>query len=449
MIAAILTLALFAPSYLPEPDYETRKSTPKDLALEVERYVLPNGLVVLLAPDPSSASVLVDMTFYAGAIYEPPGKGGLAHLVEHVMMSGTTPDTDYIAMLERRGARSLNAFTNTKTMVFRSIVAPRELPLALWVHADRAGALPKLLSAENFERERRVVAAERVERYLDVPYGQVELAIHSKIFPAPHPLSQHVIGLPEELDRATLADARTFIDRTLVASNAILTLIGNFDPALAKTWIEKTVGTLPVRARPAEPERPKGRPAPIALTFREELSRRPRVSMIWRLDSLSPDATYSLSFGAELLSNYLDGAFGTEIDARLFEQDGEGFFRLDVTLPHEKPIDSAEKEAEVFLRYLTAVDMPRDVFQLTRLARDRRTMFMLDTLEGRAYLLNDLEVRFGRITSSAEHHARHWKIARHDVQHTAWKTLITKGQRMIFHARPTKPLQPKLDWDER
>lgn len=444
----MLIVALLALAYLPEPDYETRQSSPKDLALDVERAVLPNGLVVLLDPDPSASSVLVDMAFFAGAIYEPPGKSGLAHLVEHVLATGPTADTDYHRMLQARGARYFNAFTSTKMMVFRAVVPPRELPFALWMHADRVGALPGLLTQDYFERERRVVGEERIERFLDVPYGSVELAIQAQVYPAPHPLRQHAIGVPEELESATLADAQAFIEKAINASNGILVLSGRFDPAVAKNLIESTVARLPKRERIAEPELPRFRSQPVVMSLKEELSRRPRVSLIWKLDSVTQDLAYTLSFGGELLSNYLDGAFGTQVDAVFFEQNGEGFFRLDVTLPHEKPEESAEKEAEVFLRYLTAIDMPRDVYQLTRLARDRATLFMLDSLEGRSELITDLEARFGRVRT-AEYYARHWSIARHDVQHTAWKTLIGKVPRMVIHARPTQPLQPKLDWDER
>ncbi len=444
----VAALALLALSYLPEPNYETRRAAPQDLALDVERFVLPNGLVVLLNPDPSSSSVLVDMAFFAGAIYEPPGKSGLAHLVEHVLATGPTPDTSYHLLLEERGARYFNAYTGTKMMVFRAVVPPRELPFALWVNADRVGALPELLTREYFERERRVVGEERIERFIDVPYGTVELAIQAKIYPSPHPLRQHAIGYPEELEQATLGDAHAFIEKTISASNAILTITGRFDPVVAKKLIEESVAKLPKKDRVAEPDLPRFQAHPVMMTLSEEMSRRPRVSLIWKLDALTQDLAFTLSFGGELLSNYLDGAFGTEVDAGLFEQDGEGFFRLDVTLPHEKPVESAEKEAEVFLRYLTSIDMPRDVYQVTRLARDRHTLFMLDTLEGRSELITDLEARFGRV-STAEYYARHWKIGRHDVQHTAWKTLVGRRPRMVIHARPTRPLQPKLDWDER
>src|SRR5436305_12857734 len=95
---------------------EGRKTNARELSVDVQRFELPNGLVVLLAPDPTVSSVMVETTFRAGTLYEPRGRSGMAHLVEHLMATGPTPDTDYAAMLERRGSRLLNASTDFETM---------------------------------------------------------------------------------------------------------------------------------------------------------------------------------------------------------------------------------------------------------------------------------------------------------------------------------------------
>src|SRR5262252_6275556 len=79
-----------------------RRTKAEDFALKTERVVMPNGLVVLLAPDPSVSSVMVRIAFRAGALFEPAGQSGIAHLVEHIMTSGPTKETDYFALLESR-----------------------------------------------------------------------------------------------------------------------------------------------------------------------------------------------------------------------------------------------------------------------------------------------------------------------------------------------------------
>lgn len=433
----------------PAGDATDRKTTAAALAVDVEKLVLANGLSVLLVPDPSSSSVLVDMTFRAGTVFEPPERSGLAHLTEHVLMRGPTPDTDYVRILEQRRAREVNAFTGADQMFFRTVLPPEELPIALWVAADRVATLPGLLDQVVIEKHRRVVLEERAERHVDLPFGLVDMAISAQLFPRPHPLHGMVIGTPDALARITGEDVRAFTARHITASNAILTIAGRFDPDVAKTWIRDTVARLPRGERPRYPELPKQRNEGGVIALEERLSRRPRVTILWRLDDLDPPTAGALELGALLLSSYVDGAFGTEVEAELGELGSQGFFRLDVTMPHEKPVESAAGEAEVFLRYLTAVDMPRDIYTATRLARDRATLFALDSLRGRAYLVTALEATFGEPRKASEYLGKHWSYERHDVQHTAWKNLITGPKRLVIHARPRKMRQAKLDWDER
>ncbi len=434
-----------------------RKTSDEDLSLTLDRFTLENGLIVLLSPDPNAQSVLVDLTFMAGARFEPPHRSGLAHLVEHVVFRGPTPRTDYLSLLERRGAHDVGAFTTPGRMIFRTVVPPEELPLALWVHTDRIANLPGLLPDIDLDRHRAVVEVERAQRVLDIPYGKIDYTIYAKLFPPPHPLRAQVIGQPDDLARATKQDVKAFIERYLVPNNAVLTIVGNFDKDVAENWVRRTVARLPrTQTTNAAPLPPPPKQKARVYKFREEMSRKPRVTMLWKFEELGAQTTDWLHFGALLLSSYLDGAFGTQLSARLVKHTGGLFFRLDVTLPYDKPIRAAKDEAEVFLRYLTAIDVPTDLFNGTRLAYDRLAMFSLDTLEGRAafvmelqrdprLLLNDAT----RATELGQHNSRHWSYRRHDIQHSAWKNLIRGPPRIIVHARPVDPKQPKLDWEDR
>jgi hypothetical protein len=86
-----------------------RRAPPEALALPVERYVLPSGLVVLLAPDPTVSSAAVWMSFRAGALYEPPGRSGLAHLVKLAALRGVTPaELQRVARAAPSGARPVD-----------------------------------------------------------------------------------------------------------------------------------------------------------------------------------------------------------------------------------------------------------------------------------------------------------------------------------------------------
>lgn len=427
-----------------------RKTRPEDLDISVERYALPNGLTVLLSPDRRASRIVVDAAFRAGTLYEPPGKAGLAHFAEHLLTSGTSSDTDYLSLLESRGADGVNAFTSARFMTFRSIVPPKELPVALWVHADRLGTLPATWTEASLARHRRVVDVERLQRAVDIYYGAVDRLIQSRMYPPPHPLRAGVIGDPKELDAVSLADVRAFVRRHITPQNGVLTVVGAFEPTVAKRWIDRTLGALP--SGPPRPGAPKIRartPRGETLVMKEKRSRRPRVTVVWRLSELTERTAEALSIGALLIESYVDGAFGTRVNADVERYPGGGSFRLDLVLPYDKPIEAAQGEAEVLLRYLTAVDMPRDVFAATRLAADRLTLFALDGLIGRAGVLTALELEDGAADRVAARLGRHWGFRRHDIQHIAWKNLVVGPPRIVVHARPLRPLEPKLDWDQR
>src|SRR5688572_16758389 len=190
-----------------------RKSSARDLSLSIERLSLANGMVVLLVPDPTASSVWVETTFRAGTLYEGPGKSGLAHIVEHMLMLGSTADSDYVEMLESRGATDINAFTSPEEMYFQAALPPQHLPIGLWITADRIGHAARSLDQATLDRERRVIREERTERFVDVPFGAVEQVIASKIFEPPHPLHASVIGLPDEWASISLAEARAFASK--------------------------------------------------------------------------------------------------------------------------------------------------------------------------------------------------------------------------------------------
>jgi predicted Zn-dependent peptidase len=441
LAAAIATLSI---AVLPNPVLTAaRKTADQDFQLPVERFVLPNGLVVLLSADPGLSSVVVEMSFRAGTIYEPPGRRGLAHLVEHVLMRGTGPDTAYIKMLEARGARDVSATTTFGELTYRTTVPPEELPLAIWVNADRIGHLPATIAAEALERHKKVVLQERAERAVDAHYGLVDLALYKTLFPEPHPLSAAVIGTPDELNQVTVADVQGFAQRYLVPANAVLVIAGSFDPAVARRLVEQAFAGMAGGSRAKAPEVPKAEAAEISVTAKERISRRPRVTMAWRLKPMLHESVDRLALGALLLSLYTDGAFGTNVDAELSNHASELLFRLDVTLPHLKPADSARGEAEVFLRYLTLVQMPQDLLDATNLAEDRLSLFQLDSLPTRAALLSSMERSGSDPTQVASVLAAHWTYDSTSIQETARRFL--GKHRTTLLAEPTNPRRPKID----
>lgn len=443
MLAGLLVLAT-APGTAAAASVvrDARKSTRQTLSVEVQRLELGNGLVVLLSPDPTVSSVAVWMTFRAGAVHEPPGLSGLAHLVEHVMASGPTPDTDYASMLEGRRARAFNASTGFDRMDFQAIVPAEELPIAIWVAGDRLATLPGLVDPPLVERHRRVVAQERALRNVDAPYGLVREHLFRRLYARPHPLHGGVIGEPAELARATAEDVRRFASTFLVPANAILTVVGRFDPAVARTLVEESLGRLPAGRRAEAPPLPPF-DAGLIDERREPIAREPRVTLAWRLGDVPREDALALQVGAQLLTYLTDGAWDMRISADLSEFGGESLFTMDLTVPYDEPMSIVHRDADAFLRFLTHREMPVEHLIAANLALDRHALFGLDSLEGRAQALAYVEFAFGPRETLTDWIDRRWELEGGTVRDTARIYLRRPG--IVLHARPTRPKPARLE----
>src|ERR1700678_2140503 len=78
----------------------------------ITEYDFPNGLRVLLYPDPASPKITVNVTYMVGSRFEGYGETGMAHLLEHMMFKGTTNHGEILAELNAHGAVNENATTD-------------------------------------------------------------------------------------------------------------------------------------------------------------------------------------------------------------------------------------------------------------------------------------------------------------------------------------------------
>lgn len=432
-----------ATAWAGEPEVAPRRSSAADLTPRFERYVTPNGLVVLLSPDPLANGVVVDLSFAAGAVYQPAGKAGLAHLVEHVFSSGSTPETNYRALLEQRGALGFNALTTLDRMSFRVMVPPEELPLALWVNADRLGALGRTLTQEELSRHQRVVLQERIHRIDDAPYGGNGVALMRALFPEGHPLRAGVMGAHDQIASLTLADVTGYQARLLVPANGVLVLTGNFEPAVARAWVEKTLALLPPGRAAGPPPPTPARTPEATLAVTEELGRRPMVTLAWTLSDPLTELSEALEFGSLLLTIYTDGFVGMSVSSSLTQYTGGAVFAIEVAMPHATDKGEAAGNAEVVFRYLSQAVMPAELVGATLLAWDRNQMALLESNEARASLLTQLEIRPPEPVYGLAPGERHWTITPQRIQAIAGAAL--RGKRVQIQARPTRPLPPRLD----
>ncbi|MGZ3448023.1 MAG: M16 family metallopeptidase [Polyangiales bacterium] len=245
----------------------TAKSAP---SLAFERYVLPNGLEVILHEDHKTPIVAVNVWYHVGGKDEPQGKNGFAHLFEHVMFQGSknVGEDMFFKYLERAGASDRNGTTSQDRTNYFETVPSNELALALWLESDRMGTLLDHANDETFKSQRDEVKNERRQNYENAPYGLVPQFIHNAMFPKDHPYHRLVIGTPEDLDAASFEDVKQFFRTWYVPNNATLVLAGDFEPLEAKALVAKYFGTLQKQPDP----HPKTQPVPVTLEAEKRLN---------------------------------------------------------------------------------------------------------------------------------------------------------------------------------
>ena len=132
----------------------------------IHRRTLPNGLRVIVSPDPTVPNVTVNIWVDVGSRHEAEGRTGFAHLFEHVMFQGSQHVRigEHFDALMAHGRRSTRTTWFDRTNYFET-VPTGAVELALWLEADRHGHLLDALTQENLDNQRDVVKEEKRQRY--------------------------------------------------------------------------------------------------------------------------------------------------------------------------------------------------------------------------------------------------------------------------------------------
>ena len=214
-------------------------------AISYEKLKLSNGLEVILHEDHTLPLVAVNVWYHVGSKDEKMGRTGFAHLFEHVMFEGSKHhNKSYFEPLQKAGANLNGSTTSDRTNYWETLPSDH-LELALWLESDRMGFLLDALDQKRFDIQRDVVKNERRQSYENRPYGRAHMLLQPALFPLPHPYHWMTIGTPEDLESATVDDAKQFFRRYYAPSNASLAIAGDFDGDEAMRLVERYFGDIP------------------------------------------------------------------------------------------------------------------------------------------------------------------------------------------------------------
>ncbi|MDH6304826.1 zinc protease [Parabacteroides sp. PF5-5] len=220
----------------------------KGFSLPYEKYVLNNGLEVVLHEDASDPIVAVAIQYHVGSNREKPGKTGFAHFFEHMLFqrSENLKRNEYITKINDLGG-SFNGGTWKDGTIYYEVVPNDALEKVLWMESDRMGFFINTVSQQGLEREIDVVINEKRQMVDNRPYGFTDDVIHKTLYPKGHPYSWTVIGEIADLQSSTVDDVKEFYHHYYAPNNATLVIAGNFNREEAKQWVEKYFGEIQSR----------------------------------------------------------------------------------------------------------------------------------------------------------------------------------------------------------
>lgn len=236
--AALLVVAVLFQVY-------AKESPTESIDIPFEKYVLDNGLTLIVHEDHKAPIVAVNVWYHVGSKNEKPGKTGFAHLFEHLMFNGSENfNEDYFIPLERVGATDLNGTTNEDRTNYFQNVPSNAIDVALWMESDRMGHLLGAVDQDKLVEQRGVVQNEK-RQYENQPYSISYELITQNTFPKGHPYSWTVIGSMEDLDAASLEDVHQWFKDYYGAANAVIAIAGDIDAATAKATVGAYFGDIP------------------------------------------------------------------------------------------------------------------------------------------------------------------------------------------------------------
>lgn len=323
--------------------------------IKYQKYVLENGLTLLVHSDHSVPIVSVNTWYHVGSRNEKRGKTGFAHLFEHFFFNGSENHPHgFREAMDDLGANNRNGTTNADRTNFFEDVPVSALERTLYLEADRMGFLGGYISKDMLERERGVVQNEKRQGE-NQPYGRVFSEIIGKIYPYSHPYSWSTIGTMEDLNAASLEDIKEWYRTYYGPNNAVLTLAGDITGEKALELVKKYFGG--IQPGPPLPRAEKWIPA-FENNMRDQMEDRVPQSRITRYYH-GPTWSDNESEYLGLFANVLAGSKNSRLERRLVDEkelatsvgasmsgrELSGLFSISVTV---KPgVDPAEAEREM------------------------------------------------------------------------------------------------------
>lgn len=375
-------------------------------ARDIQKHVLPNGLVVISEAMPHVRSVSVGVWVRNGSRRESPQENGLAHFIEHMVFKGTERrSAEAIAREMDSVGGMLDAFTSKEQICFNAKVLDEHLPIAFDVIADLV--LRPTFDSQDVKKERQVVL-EEIKMDLDNP----EYLLHdifTRGFWPEHPLGRPILGTPETVqsfDRGRLNER--FRD-WFAPDHLVITAAGNVTDATVMELVEREFGGLRPARTLEEHTAPSTR-APIHLEPKRDLE---QVHVCIGVPALP--LAHEARFTAAVLNNLLGGGMSSRLFQNIREKEGLAYAVFSELTPYSDAgmltvyagtaKDTIGQVIDLTIKEFRAMkELPVTEEELTRAKNHLKGSLML-SLESTTSRMSNLarqELYFGRFYSLDE-----------------------------------------------
>ena len=420
----------------------------------VEKYVLPNGMKVILHQDRNLPIATINIWYSVGAQDEPKGRSGFAHLFEHLMFMGTkrVPGNQFDVLMETGGGAN-NANTDLHRTDYFSSGPSSLLPTLLWLDADRLEDMGLNMSKEKVDKQRDVVRNELRQVVENAPYGKADELLWPMLFPPTHPYHTGVIGTHEDLEAANVTNVRDFFANFYVPNNASLVVAGDFDPATIKPLISDLFGslprggeiprkyTLPSEAMPIKIDGVKRTTAidkvqlsRVQYTFFSPLSYGPGDADMKLAAMVLADGNASRLYKRLVM----DEKLATEVSASQNAYPLASFFQINVLTPSGTDLDRVEKVIDEELARFAKGGPTAPELERTKASSELAMLSQIQSIPRKAAMLNEYEAAWGEPNSFKRDLDRYRNATPDSVKQWSAK-VFDLNSRVITRVLPEEP----------
>ena len=295
--------------------------------LKTSEFTLANGMRLIVHEDHRVPSVKLSTRVGVGSTDEPPGRGGFAHLFEHLMFMGTKAAPNFDVVMEAVGGNN-NAYTDYDETVYYESGPANALPTFVWLEADRFANAAAYMTEAKVDLQRNVVLNEMRQNVLDQPGGSSAEALNEGLFPPGHPYQRPVIGSIADLNAAKKADVVDFFYRYYRPSNLTMIVAGDVDTAATKLLIENSFRNITDRRQTKNPSpsfasintKVKRNCFPCRVTQSSvDAVSNPQVNLAWATSNKPVDGSFA-NPALELAAVMLNDTYSNALQIRLVRE---------------------------------------------------------------------------------------------------------------------------------